>query len=96
MKNLLELISGEVRAAFSAAGYDEGLGTVTVSNRPDLCEYQCNGAMAGAKLYHKAPIMIATEVAEKLLGSKVFESVNAVAPGFLDLSGRICREYAQG
>ena len=86
MKNLLELISGEVRAAFSAAGYDEGLGTVTVSNRPDLCEYQCNGAMAGAKLYHKAPIMIATEVAEKLLGSKVFESVNAVAPGFLNLN----------
>ena len=86
MKNLLELISGEVRAAFSAAGYDEGLGTVTVSNRPDLCEYQCNGAMAGAKLYHKAPIMIASEVAEKLSDSKVFESVNAVAPGFLNLN----------
>ena len=86
MKNLLELISGEVKEAFASAGYDAGLGTVTVSNRPDLCEYQCNGAMAGAKLYHKAPIMIATEVADKLLGSKVFESVNAVAPGFLNLN----------
>ena len=61
------------------------MGRVTVSNRPDLCEYQCNGAMAGAKKYHKAPIMIANDVAEKLSDSKVFAEVQAVAPGFLNL-----------
>ena len=85
MKKLLELISEEVKKAFAEAGYEEELGRVTVSNRPDLCEYQCNGAMAGAKKYHKAPIMIARNVAEKLQGSAVFSEAEAVAPGFLNL-----------
>ncbi len=85
MKKLLELISEEVKKAFAEAGYEEELGRVTVSNRPDLCEYQCNGAMAGAKKYHKAPIMIARDVAEKLQGSAVFSEAEAVAPGFLNL-----------
>ena len=65
MKKFLDLISEEIKQAFEAAGYDAELGKVTLSNRPDLCEYQCNGAMAGAKLYRKAPIKIAGEVAEK-------------------------------
>ncbi len=85
MKKLLDLISEEVKKAFAEAGYEEELGKVTVSNRPDLCEYQCNGAMAGAKKYHKAPIMIANDAAEKLSGSTVFSAVDAVAPGFLNL-----------
>lgn len=78
-------MSEEMGKAFEAAGYDGALGRVTVSNRPDLCEYQCNGAMAGAKLYHKAPIMIANDVAEKLKESIVFGEAAAVAPGFLNL-----------
>lgn len=85
MKKILDLISEEMQQAFAAAGYDAELGRVTVSNRPDLCEYQCNGAMAGAKKYHKATIMIANDVAEKLSDSKVFAEVQAVAPGFLNL-----------
>lgn len=69
-----------------------------LSNRPDLCEYQCNGAMAGAKLYKKAPIMIANDVAEKLADSKVFSEVVAVAPGFLNLkvSEAFLLTYLQG
>ena len=85
MKKILDAISEEMRKAFAEAGYDEELGKVSLSNRPDLCEYQCNGAMAGAKKYHKAPIMIAGEVAEKLKDSAVFSEGNAVAPGFLNL-----------
>ena len=90
MKKFLDIISDEMQAAFEAAGYGESeagslLGRVTVSNRPDLCEYQCNGAMAGAKKFKKAPIMIANEVAEKLKDSQVFSQVEAVAPGFLNL-----------
>ena len=85
MKKILEAISEEMKKAFAGAGYEEELGKVTLSNRPDLCEYQCNGAMAGAKKYHKAPIMIANEVAEQLKESKVFSRVEAVAPGFLNL-----------
>ena len=85
MEKFLDLISNEMKQAFEAAGYDRELGKVTVSNRPDLCEYQCNGAMAGAKLYKKAPIMIANDVADKCTDSKVFAEVQAVAPGFLNL-----------
>lgn len=72
--------------AFEAAGYDKELGRVTLSNRPDLCEFQCNGAMAGAKKYHKAPLVIAGEVAEKLQDSEVFGEVSAAPPGFLNLT----------
>ena len=85
MKKLLDLLSEEMGKAFEAAGYDPALGRVTPSNRPDLCEYQCNGAMAGAKQYHKAPVMIANEVAEKLADSAVFKEASAIAPGFLNL-----------
>ena len=85
MKKVLEVISEEVKKAFAQAGYDEALGKVTISNRPDLCEYQCNGAMAGAKQYHKAPIMIANDVADCLQESKIFSEVTAVAPGFLNM-----------
>ena len=85
MKKLLDLLTEEMQQAFEAAGYDKNLGKVGISNRPDLCEYQCNGAMAGAKQYKKAPIMIANEVAEKLSGTTVFSEVDAVAPGFLNL-----------
>ncbi|MDE7203389.1 MAG: arginine--tRNA ligase [Lachnospiraceae bacterium] len=86
MKKILELISDEMKNAFEQAGYERELGKVTLSNRPDLCEYQCNGAMAGAKQYKKAPIMIANDVAAKLSDSKVFERAEAVAPGFLNLT----------
>jgi len=85
MKKILDVISEEVQAAFEAAGYEKTLGKVSISNRPDLCEYQCNGAMAGAKQYKKAPIAIANEVAEKLADSKVFAKVEAVMPGFLNM-----------
>jgi len=86
MKKLLDLISDEMMQAFEQAGYDRALGKVTLSNRPDLCEYQCNGAMAGAKQYKKAPIMIAKDVAAKLADSTVFAKAEAVAPGFLNLT----------
>ncbi len=85
MQKILDLISEEMKKAFEAAGYDAELGKVTLSNRPDLCEYQCNGAMAGAKKYHKAPLMIAQEVAEKLQESDVLSEVSAAAPGFLNM-----------
>ena len=85
MKKFLDLISEEIMQAFEDAGYDRELGRVTLSNRPDLCEYQCNGAMAGAKKYKKAPIMIAGDVAAKTEGSKLLAEVAAVAPGFLNI-----------
>ena len=85
MKTLLDLITIEMKAAFRAAGYGEELAKVTLSNRPDLCEYQCNGAMAGAKAYRKAPFMIAEDVVSHLADSGCFESAEAVKPGFINL-----------
>ena len=85
MKKILDLLSAEVAKAFAAAGYDEKYARVSISNRPDLCEYQCNGAMAAAKEYHKAPIMIANGVVEQLAGSEVFGEVQAVNPGFINM-----------
>lgn len=78
MKTMLELITTEMEAAFEKAGYDKELAKVTLSNRPDLCEYQCNGAMAGAKKYKKAPFMIAEDVAVYLKESSYFETVEVV------------------
>ena len=97
MKTIIELISNEVMTAFKEAGYDENMGKVTLANRPDLCEYQCNGAMAGAKVYHKAPIMIANDVVAKLAGSKVLEMAEAVNPGFINLkvSGAYMAQYLE-
>ncbi len=86
MKKILDLIGNEIAQAFEAAGYDAALGKVTWSNRPDLCEVQCNGAMAGAKLYKKAPAMIANDVANKLAECKAVKDVEVINPGFINMN----------
>ena len=88
MKFLIDLISEQLSGAFEKAGFDAAYGRATLSNRPDLCEYQCNGAMAAAKAYKKKPIDIANAVVEQLTGehaSSVFSEVVAVMPGFINL-----------
>ena len=85
MKKILDLITDEVTKAFTECGYDAKYAKVTLSNRPDLCEYQCNGAMAAAKEYKKAPYMIADEVVEKLAANPIFAMAESVKPGFLNL-----------
>ena len=93
MEKLLDRITAAVSEAFVNCGYEAEYGKVTISNRPDLCEYQCNGAMAGAKKYHCAPIQIANKVAESLKEQELFSEVNAVNPGFLNL--RLAPAYVQ-
>ncbi|MCI9487643.1 MAG: arginine--tRNA ligase [Lachnospiraceae bacterium] len=97
MKKLIDMITEIVERGFADCGYEGSLGKVTLSNRPDLCEYQCNGAMAGAKLYKKAPIRIANDVVGKLSGNEVFEEVTAVNPGFINmkLSGAFLADYLE-
>ena len=85
MKKLTDYMAEELSAAFEKAGYDPSYGKVGVSNRPDLCEYQCNGAMAGAKAYKKAPFMIADDVVGNLADSRVFSMKEMVKPGFINL-----------
>lgn len=86
MKEILDVITEKMTAAFKEAGYDEKYARVVLSNRPDLCEYQCNGAMAAAKEYHKAPFMIADDVVEKLNGEAMFSMVESVKPGFINMN----------
>lgn len=85
MKKLIDIITQDVTAAFVKHGYEEKFGTVTFSNRPDLCQFQCNGALAAAKQYKKAPIMIANEVVEELKENSLFSEVTAIMPGFINM-----------
>ena len=91
MKKLMELMAEELASAFEKAGYNPEYGKVTVSNRPDLCEFQCNGAMAGAKAYKKAPFMIADDVVSYLKDSQIFAMAEVVKPGFINL--RVKEEF---
>ena len=97
MEKILDIISAKMAAAFEEAGYDAAYGRVTVSNRPDLCEYQCNGALAAAKKYKCAPIQIAKAVVEKL-DANDYSMVEAVMPGFINLklSGSFLAAYLNG
>ena len=96
MKKILDIITAKMQQAFVDAGYDASFGRVTVSNRPDLCEYQCNGALAAAKQYKCAPIAIANAVVEKLNAAD-YDMVEAVMPGFINLklSGSFLANYLE-
>ena len=96
MRKILDIITAKMQKAFQEAGYEASFGRVTVSNRPDLCEYQCNGALAAAKTYKCAPIQIAKAVAEKLDASD-FSMIDAVMPGFINLklSDAFLRNYLE-
>lgn len=85
MEKIVSLLAKELEEAFVQAGYEKEYAKVTLSNRPDLCEYQCNGAMVGAKAYKKAPIMIAQAVVANLKDSACIESAEAVNPGFINI-----------
>ncbi|MDU1412302.1 MAG: arginine--tRNA ligase [Clostridium sp.] len=86
MKTFIEQISDVFKNAFEDLGYTRESGRVNVSNRPDLCEFQCNGALADAKKFKKAPRMIAEEVVEKLKDNKIFKNLEIAGPGFINIT----------
>ena len=90
MKSMTQILTEVVSKGFEDAGFDPLLGQVNESNRPDLCEFQCNGSLSGAKRYKKNPMDIAAQVAEQLQtelkgDSPTFSSIDVVRPGFLNL-----------
>jgi len=95
MNTIVEKITEQLQNAFAECGYDRKYAKVSLSNRPDLCEYQCNGAMAAAKEYKKAPFMIADEVVAKLDKNLLFDRIESVKPGFINiiLSGQAVADY---
>ncbi len=96
MEKILDIITQRMQQAFADAGFDASYGRVTVSNRPDLCEYQCNGALSAAKAYRRAPLEIANAVVARLNASD-YDLLEAVAPGFINLklSGGFLRDYLE-
>lgn len=84
--SITKILTDKLSAAFAECGYSAELGTVVTSDRPDLCQFQCNGAFAGAKLYHKAPRMIAADAAAKLDGDADLEKVEVVGAGFINIT----------
>lgn len=88
MKRITELLSAKAAAAFAECGYDEKLGAVSISDRPELCQFQCNGSFGGAKLYKKAPMMIAADVCAALLKDDAIAKAEAVPPGFINITLR--------
>ncbi|MBE5935063.1 MAG: arginine--tRNA ligase [Lachnospiraceae bacterium] len=94
MKKITEVIKVKVMEAFKKCNYDEKYGVVSISNRPDLCQYQCNGALMAAKEYKKAPFMIANDVLEVLKDEEMLEDVAVVNPGFINFN--ISKDFLAG
>ena len=79
---LTELVSAEV----ANLGYDPQYGEVVLSNRPDLSQFQCNGALPAAKKYGRNPRELAQEIADKLQTLPAFAEVSVAGPGFINLA----------
>ncbi len=86
MDIFINQISNVVKDAFDELGYTRESGKVNTSNRPDLCQYQCNGALADAKKFKKAPVVIANEVVEKLKENAIFSKLEVAGPGFINIT----------
>ena len=97
MKKIIDVLQEVMEGGFEQAGYDKKFGFVTVSNRPDLCQYQCNGAMAAAKQYKMAPFQIAEKVVEAVKENDVFENIEMVKPGFINItvSGKLLVDFGK-
>lgn len=86
MKKIIDMLSQELKQAFVENGYEEKFGAATLSNRPDLCQFQCNGALAAAKQYKMAPIKIAEAIVEHLRQNPMFNEIVAIMPGFININ----------
>lgn len=86
MKAIIEVLEEVLGQAFEQAGYDKTYAKVTLSDRPDLCQFQCNGALAMAKTEHKAPIQMAQQIVEALEGNEALKEITAQAPGFINMT----------
>jgi arginyl-tRNA synthetase len=85
MTDLIGALSEAVSAAFTASGLDAEHGRVSASDRPDLADFQCNGALAAAKAARRNPREIAVEVVQRLAGHPLLASVEIAGPGFINL-----------
>ncbi|MDR0979526.1 MAG: arginine--tRNA ligase [Lachnospiraceae bacterium] len=85
MEKIIDLIEKKIAEAFEKSGYDKSFAKVNLSDRPDLSEFQCNGAMTLAKQEKKAPYIIAEEIV-KNVDMSMFEKVEVIKPGFININ----------
>lgn len=86
MSSLAQKLSIIVGDAFHAQQLDRSLGAVKPADRPDLAQFQCNGAMAGAKQIQKSPRELAGDIVETLKQNPVFAKIEIAGPGFINLT----------
>lgn len=86
MKTITQILTEIVSDAFEKCGYDRSCGTVFVSDRMDLCQFQCNGSFAAAKQFKKAPFIIAEEVKNIITENPAFLKVEVAKPGFINMT----------
>lgn len=84
--SLISHLSALVGATFADLGLDPALGVVVPSNRPELAQFQCNGAMAAAKTAGRSPREIAEDVAQALDMATELKSVDVAGPGFINIT----------
>ena len=82
----LSTLSEIVGAAFADIGLDPELGVVVASDRPDLADFQSNGAMAAARAAGRSPREIAQDVVERLAGDPRLAAAEVAGPGFINLT----------
>ncbi|MEM9898923.1 MAG: arginine--tRNA ligase, partial [Pseudomonadota bacterium] len=85
MKTIQEALNPLLEEAFDACGFDPKVGIARAADRPDLADFQCNGALALGKALKRNPREVAAEVAERLEAVDAFESVSIAGPGFINL-----------
>ncbi|MBV9419603.1 MAG: arginine--tRNA ligase [Alphaproteobacteria bacterium] len=85
MTGLIQELSAIAGAAFAAEGLSESFGQVQRSDRPDLAQFQCNGALAAAKAAKQNPRAIADKVAARLKANPLFAKIEIAGPGFLNI-----------
>ncbi|HWA02051.1 MAG TPA: arginine--tRNA ligase [Rhizomicrobium sp.] len=85
MTGLVQELSAIAEAAFAAEGIPESFGQVQVSDRPDLAQFQCNGALAAARQVKANPRQIAEKIAARLRDNPIFAKVEIAGPGFINL-----------
>ncbi len=84
--SLLSDLTAIVTAGFVAAGLDASFGAVQVSDRPDLGQFQCNGALSAARSAGRNPRDIARQVVTQIEGDHRLASVSIAGPGFINLT----------
>src|SRR5687767_10734207 len=86
MSSLKDQLTALLADTFTTCGFDASYGEVVVSNRPDLAQFQCNGALVAAKTYDTPPRQIAQAIVERLAASGIFQAVSVAGPGFINLT----------